>query len=52
MKRRDLLKQAGGVLAASMVSPAAVHATQEAAASAKAGASAPPISQLMTTVST
>src|SRR5580765_7319356 len=52
MNRRDLLKQAGGVLAASMVSPAAVHATQEAAASAKAGASAPPISQLMTTVST
>jgi 2-methylcitrate dehydratase PrpD len=52
MKRRDLLKQAGGVLAASMVSPAAVHAAQEAAASAKAGASTPPISQLMTTVST
>ena len=52
MKRRDLLKQAGGVLAASMVSPAAVNAAQEAAASATAGASAPPISQLMTTVST
>ena len=52
MKRRDLLKQAGGVLAASIVSPAAVHAAQEAAASANAGASAPPISHLMTTVST
>jgi 2-methylcitrate dehydratase PrpD len=52
MKRRDLLKQAGSVLAVSIVSPSAAHAAQAAAASAKPAASAPAISQLMTTIST
>jgi len=52
MNRRDLLKQAGGALAASIVSPSAVNAAQQAAAPAKTGAGAPAISHLMTTVST
>ena len=51
MKRRDLLKQAGGVLAASIVSPAAAQAAQDATASAKAGATSSAISPMMTTLS-
>ena len=47
MKRRDLLKQAGGVLAASIAGPAAARAAQETGGSAKPA----PISQLMTTLS-
>ena len=51
MKRRELLKQAGGALAASLVSPAAVQAAQEGAASAKPSVASPAISPIMATLS-
>jgi 2-methylcitrate dehydratase PrpD len=53
MNRRELLKQAGGVLAASVVAPGVTRAAQQTAAAGKpAGAAGPAIGQLMTTLST
>ena len=46
--RRDVLKQAGGVLAASVVAPNVARAAQDGAAAAKPGA----VSPIMTTLST
>jgi 2-methylcitrate dehydratase PrpD len=48
MNRRDLLKQAGGVLAASVVAPNVARAAQDGAAAAKPGA----VSPIMATLST
>src|SRR6478752_5233614 len=47
MNRRDLLKQAGGVLAASVVAPNVARAAQDGAAAAKPGA----VSPIMATLS-